>query len=143
MSAPAGFAVVFALAWVTMPFNGEMGRFRADTNALVKGQTVQVPSNFNGHFERYEFIIPGAKIVPYFAAQPVDFADVESLFKTSRYVLVQRRIGQPPCARCRILDERWDLRSRQDENDGVMAAFRTPETYWYAKEYLVERLTPE
>ena len=142
VSAPAGFAVVFALAWVTMPFNGEMGRFRADTNALVKGQTVQVPSNFNGHFERYEFIIPGAKIVPYFAAQPVDFADVESLFKTSRYVLVQRRIGQPPCARCRILDERWDLRSRQDENDGVMAAFRTPETYWYAKEYLVEPLGP-
>ena len=140
VSAPAGFAVVFALAWVTMPFNGELGRFRADTNALVKGRTVQVPSNFNGHFERYEFIIPGARIVPYFAAQPVDFADVEGLFKTSRYVLVQRRIGQPPCSQCRILDERWDLRSRQDENDGMMAAFRRPETYWYAKEYLVERL---
>ncbi len=142
VAALAGFAVVFALAWVTNPFNGELGRFRADTNALLKGRTVQVPSNFNGHFERYEFIIPGAKIVPYFAAQPVDFADVESLFKTSRYVLVQRRIGQRPCTNCRILDERWDLRSRQDENDGVTAAFKTPETYWYAKEYLVEPLAP-
>ena len=142
ITALAGFAVLFALAWVTNPFNGELGRFSASTNALLKGQTVQVPSNFNGHFERYEFIIPGAKIVAYFAAQPVDYADVESLFKTSRYVLVQRRIGQIPCANCRILDERWDLRSRQDENDGVMAAFKTPETYWYAKEYLVERLGP-
>ena len=56
--------------------------------------------------------------------------------------LVQRRIGQAPCARCRIIDERWDLRSRQDENDGFMAAFKTPETYWYAKEYLVEPLAP-
>ena len=140
VTAPAGFAVLFALAWITYPFNGELGRFRADTNAMLKGQTVQVPSNFNGHFERYEFIIPGAKIVPYFAAQPVDFADVEGLFKTSRYVLVQRRIGQRPCTNCRILDERWDLRSRQDENDGMMAAFKTPQTYWYAKEYLVEPL---
>ena len=142
VSAVAGFTVLFALAWVTKPFNEELGRFRPATDALLKGQTVQVPSNFNGHFERYEFIIPGARIVAYFAAQPVDYADVEPLFKTSRYVLVQRRIGQAPCTQCRIIDERWDLRSRQDENDGFMAAFKTPETYWYAKEYLVERLGP-
>ena len=142
ITALAGFAVLFALAWVTEPFNGELGRFSPATNALLKGQTVQVPSNFNGHFERYEFIIPGAKIVSYFAEQPVDYQDVDALFKTSRYVLVQRRVGQAPCTQCRILDERWDLRSRQDEKDGAMAAFKTPETYWYAKEYLVERLTP-
>jgi 4-amino-4-deoxy-L-arabinose transferase-like glycosyltransferase len=142
VTALAGFAVLFALAWVTNPFNGELGRFRPATNALLKGQTVQVPSNFNGHFERYEFIIPGAKIVSYFAEQPVDYADVDALLKTSRYVLVQRRVGQAPCTQCRIIDERWDLRSRQDEKDGTMAAFKTPETYWYAKEYLVERLSP-
>ncbi|NMM05721.1 glycosyl transferase [Polaromonas sp.] len=142
LTALAGFAVLFALAWVTNPFNGDLGRFRPATNELLKGQTVQVPSNFNGHFERYEFIIPGAKIVSYFAEQPVDYADVEALFKTSRYVLVQRRVGQAPCTQCRILDERWDLRSRQDEKDGTMAAFKTPETFWYAKEYLVERLAP-
>ena len=142
VTAVAGFAVVLALAWVTEPFNGALGRFKPETNTLLKGQTVQVPSNFNGHFERYEFIIPGANIVPYFAAQPVDYADVEGLFKTSRYVLVQRRVGQVPCTQCRILDERWDLRSRQDENEGAMAAFKTPETYWYAKEYLVESLNP-
>ena len=142
VAALSAFCVLFALAWVTYPFNGELGRFKPETNALLVGQTVQVPSNFNGHFERYEFVIPGAKIKDYFAAQPVDFADVESLFKTSRYVLVQRRVGQSPCARCRIIDERWDLRSRQDENDGFMAALKTPETYWYAKEYLVEPLAP-
>ena len=140
VAALSGFSVLLALAWVTNPFNGELGRFKPETNALLQGQTVQVPSNFNGHFERYTFIIPGAKIVDYFAAQPVDFADVEGLFKTSRYVLVQRRIGQKPCTACRIIDERWDLRSRQDENDGFMAALKTPETYWYAKEYLVEPL---
>ena len=142
LTALSAFSVLFALAWVTNPFNGELGHFKPETNARLLGQIVQVPSNFNGHFERYEFIIPGARIKDYFAAQPVDFVDVEGLFKTSRYVLVQRRIGQAPCARCRIIDERWDLRSRQDENDGFMAALKTPETYWYAKEYLVEPLGP-
>ncbi|MEO7886436.1 MAG: glycosyl transferase [Polaromonas sp.] len=142
VAAMSSFAVFFALAWVTAPFNGDMGHFRPETNALLKGQTVSVPSNFNGHFERYEFIIPGAKIVPYFAAQPVDYQEVDALFKNTRYALVQRRVGQAPCAGCRILDERWDLRSRQDEKEGTLGAFKSPETFWYAKEYLVERTAP-
>ena len=142
VAALAGFAVLFALAWVTQPFNGELGRFKPASIARLQGQTVAVPSNFNGHFERYEFIITGARVQPYFAAQPVDFADVDELFKTSRYALVQRRVGQSPCTQCRIIDVRWDLRSRQDEKEGTMAAFKTPETFWYAQEYLVERLTP-
>ena len=142
VTALAGFSVLFALAWVTMPFNGEMGRFKPETLARLEGQTVAVPSNFNGHFERYEFIITGAKVVPYFAEQPVDYPNVGELLTTHRYALVQRRVGQSPCAQCRIIDMRWDLRSRQDEKDGMMAAFKTPETYWYAQEYLVERLAP-
>lgn len=142
IAALSSFAVLFALAWVTLPFNGDMGHFRADTDALLKGQSVSVPSNFNGHFERYEFIIPGAKIVPYFAAQPVDYEDVSALFKNTRYALVQRRAGQKPCDGCRIIDQRWDLRSRQDEKEGTLGAFKSPETFWYAQEYLVERAAP-
>jgi 4-amino-4-deoxy-L-arabinose transferase-like glycosyltransferase len=142
IAAIASFAVLLALAWVTAPFNGVLGEFRAETIAKLQGQAVSVPTNFNGQFERYQFIIKGAKIVPYIAEQPVDYTDVEALFKTSRYALVQRRVGQAPCAQCRILDVRWDLRSRQDEKEGTLAAFKTPETFWYAREYLVERLTP-
>ena len=142
IAAMASFAVLLALAWVTAPFNGVLGEFRAETIAKLQGQAVSVPTNFNGQFERYQFIIKGAKIVPYIAEQPVDYTDVEALFKTSRYALVQRRVGQAPCVQCRILDVRWDLRSRQDEKEGTLAAFKTPETFWYAREYLVERLTP-
>lgn len=142
VAALSSFAVLLALAWATLPFNGELGRFRADTALLLQGQAVSVPTNFNGQFERYQFIIPGARIVPYLAEQPVDYTDVDALFKTSRYALVQRRVGQAPCAQCRILDRRWDLRSRQEAAEGTLAAFKTPETYWYAQEYLVERLAP-
>ncbi len=145
VASTAAFGVLLALAGVTLPFNdGALARFKPASNALLQGQTVAVPSNFNGHFERYEFIIPGAKVVDYFAEQPVDApeAEVMRLLQKNRYVLVQRRLGQLPCTACRVVDERWDLRSRQDEKDGTMAAFKTPETYWFAKEYLVERLAP-
>ena len=140
IAALASFCILFSLAWATEPFNGPVGQFKPATVALLKGQSVAVPTNFNGQFERYQFVINGAKIEPYFAAQPVKYNDVETLFKTSRYALVQRRMGQPPCTACRIIDVRWDLRSRQEE--GTMAAFRNPETFWYAQEYLVERLLP-
>lgn len=145
VASTAAFGVLLALAGVTQPFNdAALARFKPESNALMQGQTVAVPSNFNGHFERYQFIIPGATVVDYFAEQPVDVpeADVTQLLQKNRYVLVQRRLGQRPCTACRVVDMRWDLRSRQDEKDGTMAAFKTPETYWFAQEYLVERASP-
>ena len=137
--AASSFAVLFLLAWTTAPVNGAPGHFKPATALLLQGQTVRVPNNFNGQFERYHFILPGAKVVAYDAPQPVDFQDVDALIQTSSYVLVARRIGQAPCTKCRIIDERWDLRSRQDPSEGTWAAFKTPDTFWYAKEYLVER----
>ena len=140
--AAASFGVLFLLAWTTAPLNGELGRYKASTVALLKGQQVSVPNNFNGQFERYHFILPGANVVAYNAPQPVNYADVDALFKTSRYAVVARRIGQTPCTNCRIIDARWDLRSRQDPSEGTWAAIKTPDTFWYAQEYLVERAAP-
>ena len=140
--AASGFAVLFLLAWTTAPLNGELGRFKPSTVALLQGQSVSVPNNFNGQFERYQFIMPGVKVVAYDAPQPVNFVDVDALLKTSRYALVARRIGQAPCTKCRIIDSRWDLRSRHDPSEGTWAALKMPDTFWYAKEYLVERPAP-
>ncbi len=142
ITATAGFAFLLALAWVTAPFNGPMGHFKPETVALVQGQQVSVPNNFNGQFERYQFLLTGAKIVAYDAPHPVDYLEVEALFKTSRYALVQRRKGQSPCTQCRIVDVRWDIRSRQDPKEGAWAALTSPDTFWYSQEYLVERTQP-
>lgn len=142
ITATAGFAFLLSLAWVTAPFNGPLGHFKPETVALVQGQQVSVPNNFNGQFERYQFLLTGAKIAAYDAPQPVDYTDVEALFKTSRYALVQRRKGQLPCTQCRIVDVRWDIRSRQDPKESTWAALTSPDTFWYSKEYLVERIQP-
>ena len=142
IAAGTGFGFLLGLAWVTAPFNGPLGQFKPETIALVQGQQVSAPNNFNGQFERYQFLLAGAKIVAYDAPQPVDYGGVEALFKTSRYVLVQRRKGQLPCAQCRIVDVRWDIRSRQSPKEGTWAALSSPDTFWYSQEYLVERSPP-
>jgi hypothetical protein len=85
-------------------------------------------------------LLTGAKIAAYDTPQPVDFADVDALLQTSRFALVQRRKGQLPCTQCRIIDSRWDIRSRQDPKEGILAALTSPDTFWYSREYLVERL---
>ena len=108
---------------------GEKGRYKSSTVALLQGQSVKVPNNFNGRFERYQFFMPGVKVVAYDALQPVDFADVDALLETSRYELVARRIGQVPCTNCRIIDSRWDLLSRQEPSEGTLAALKTPDTF--------------
>lgn len=142
IAAVNGFGFLLALAWVTAPFNGAIGHFSPQAVALVQGQQVRVPNNFNGQFERYQFLLTGAKTVAYDAPQPVDYADadVDALLKTSRFALVQRRKGQLPCTQCRIVDARWDIRSRQDPKEGSFAALTSPDTFWYSREYLVERL---
>lgn len=144
LALPCSFAFLIAMAWVTAPFNGPIGQFKSSTVALVQGQTVRVPNNFNGQFERYQFLLTGAKVAAYDAPQPVDYsdADIDALFKTSRYVLVQRRLGQAACANCRVIDVRWDIRSRQDPKEGTWAALKTPDTFWYSREYLVEKMQP-
>ena len=142
ITAMTGFGFLLALAWVTAPFNGPLGHFKPETVALMQGQKISVPNNFNGQFERYQFLLTGAKIVSYDAPQPVDFADVDAVLKNTRYALVQRRKGQPPCTDCRIVDVRWDIRSRQDPKEGTWAALTSPDTFWYSQEYLVERLQP-
>ncbi len=142
ITAVNGFGFLLALAWVTAPFNGPIGHFSPQAVALVQGQQVRVPNNFNGQFERYQFLLTGANVVAYDAPQPVDYADVDTLLKTSRFALVQRRKGQVPCTQCRIVDARWDIRSRQDPKEGTFAALTSPDTFWYSREYLVERILP-
>ena len=144
ITAVCGSGFLLALAWVTAPFNGPLGHFSQQAVALVQGQQVRVPNNFNGQFERYQFLLTGAKVVAYDAPQPVDYADadVDTLLKTSRFALVQRRKGQAPCTQCRIIDARWDIRSRQDAKEGTFAALTSPDTFWYSREYLVEQVQP-
>ncbi len=139
----AAFYVAFA--WVTVPLEGPAGRYDAATIERVSGELVQVPSNFNGDFERFQFLLPGAQFKPYFAVQPVDFDGLQSLLAEERWAVVQRRAGNPPCGAaavpaCRIVAERWDIRSRQTNAEIRSSLLAEPQDFWFAREYLVERL---
>jgi 4-amino-4-deoxy-L-arabinose transferase-like glycosyltransferase len=124
-----------ALAWVQFPLEGRLGRFTPETVRDLSRQEVAVPSNFNGQFERYEFLLPGARIVPYSAAQPTEVTtrEIDLLLDSTPYVLVQRKLGEPPCTRCEVIDQRWDVRSRHTRSETLRTTFTSPETFWLAK----------
>jgi hypothetical protein len=78
------------------PFNGELGRFCLRPMPPLR-QTVQRAIS-TAILERYEFIIRAPRSRDYFAAQLVDYADVEGLFLHQPLAaLVQRRTGQKTC----------------------------------------------
>jgi hypothetical protein len=138
-------ALLAAFACLTLPFDGPIARFDAATVARLQGETVAVPSNFNGQFERYEFLIRGAKVKDYFAEQPTEFKDLAPLLSQHRFVLLQRRLGTPRdqvclgVPGCRIVAERWDIRSRHTRAETARNALQQPGEFWFAKEYLLER----
>ena len=140
----AGFGVFMLLAGASGPFNGPLGQFKPATLAALQGQTVAVPYNTNGQYERYFFLLPGAKTVPYLALQPGDVLDAEltALLAKNRYAVVLRRLGEPVCSTCTVVDVRWDTRSQRGAHEGALMAFEAPERYFYAREYLVQGAQP-
>ncbi|HVQ16899.1 MAG TPA: hypothetical protein VMS40_25020, partial [Vicinamibacterales bacterium] len=47
------------------PFDGERGTYGPDVQALVKGRTVWVPTNFAAREEGHRFLLPGAEVHGY------------------------------------------------------------------------------
>jgi 4-amino-4-deoxy-L-arabinose transferase-like glycosyltransferase len=133
--------LLITLGMLIAPMDRAQGRFDSTVIGMVRGQTVASPSNFNGQFERYEFLLPGAKIQPYKAPQPIETSaqEIQQLLDTHAYVLVQRKVGEPPCERCTIIAQRWDVRSRHTRNETIRTAFTSPQTFWLAREYLVSK----
>ena len=68
-----------------------------------------MPYDFNAKYEAYEFLLPGAKIRGYVETRTTDVAEL-----ASRYPLfaAHQPLDAPPCAGCRVLGERLDLRGR-------------------------------
>jgi hypothetical protein len=90
LTAACAVAWLALLGALAMPFDGGAGRYDAAAQSKLVGQTILVPQNFNAQFERYTFILPGAKTLPYDVANglPAGFKASEML--GSRWVLRSR-----------------------------------------------------
>jgi 4-amino-4-deoxy-L-arabinose transferase-like glycosyltransferase len=112
----------------------------------LRGKSIAVPNGFNGQFERYQFVLPGALITPYDAEgrntgtlQP-DMPGAERLnyllqrFDAVVWLQDTQAELQPLCVpNCTLLGQRWHIKSRHRSGE------ITWDNLWYPQEWLFRR----
>ena len=149
MDGPAG--TYASLTTATRPISPEMTNLPTPYLPHMK---LAVPSNFNGQFERYEFLLapqfPSVTLAwsPYEAGNPK--ADLNQLLQTSNAVVwVDALTGDaagsrtqtaPPCLpTCQVLAQRWIWKSRHQAGDITWRNLLRPEEWLFKQEWLLTR----
>jgi 4-amino-4-deoxy-L-arabinose transferase-like glycosyltransferase len=154
-SVAASLVVYACLGLSTAPLNGPAGRYPADAlvspaNQLTqssKGARVAVPSNFNGQFERFQFLLPGHRFVPYdsgarASAEPGAQELAGLLAQHDAVVWLQASAAEtsPPClSGCTLLGTRWELKGRHRSGEITLANLWYPQQWLFRREWLLRR----
>lgn len=140
------FGLVLSLfAWFGMlsaPLHTASNTYAPEVVAKIQGAKLATPSNFNGDFERWRFLIPGVgDITPYMDHEPNEEADIAQRLKSFDAVVVHRRWNEavPDCAQahCQILAQRIGLRGRHSSGEITLKNLETPERVMFWREYLL------
>ncbi len=120
----------------------------------VQGQRVAVPNGFTGQFERFHFVLPGARITPYdvegrnTGAFKPEMPPTERLdFLLDQFdavVWIQESLDQPQpsCVpRCTLLGSRWHVKSRHKAGEVTLQNLWYPQEWLFRREWLVTRAT--
>jgi hypothetical protein len=116
---------------------------------------VAVPNGFTGQYERFHFLLPGARITPYDAEgrntgalRPDLAADARLAYLLERFdavVWLQDRLdqAQPSCLPgCTVLATRWHIKSRHKDGEITGANLWYPEQWLFRREWLVAPSAP-
>ncbi len=147
------FGLVLSLfAWFGMlsaPLHTANNQYSPAVIAQVQGAKLATPSNFNGDFERWRFLIPGiGDIAPYMDSEPNNEADIAKRFTQFDAVVVHRYWDEPApdCAKagCELLAHRIGLRGRHPAGEINFKSLQTPERVMFWHEYLLlKKPTPQ
>ena len=121
------------------PFDGARGTYGADVQALVKGRTVWVPTNFAAREEGHRFLLPGADVRGY----PLD-SNLTAADLATRYPIFAVRVpmNAPDVGVGRVLGERLDIATRQTSAQIMeMLGGRVFENL-FVRELLIEAMSP-
>lgn len=139
------------------PMDGPLGRYDERAMAAAPAGRIAVPSGFNGQFERFRFLLPGAhQFVPYDSraqararrgpdaeGQAQATAELRQLLETHDAVIWTASHGEqtaPPCLPgCRVLGERWLLTSRHAPGEVRKDNLWYPQQWLYRREWLLLR----
>lgn len=129
---------------LSAPLNAASNGYSREVVAQLQGKTLATPSNFNGDFERWRFLLPSvASVTPYWEDDyPADATHITQLLNHYDAIVVHRLWIDPApdcqAAHCTVLAQRIGLRGRQKSGEITREALRTaPEQVLFWREYLL------
>ena len=148
-------AVYTSFGVMVHPLGTDIAGYPAAVKNQVKSKRVAVPNGFTGQFERFQFVLPGARITPYDAegrntgalkpemppAERLDFL----LDQFDAVVWLQDSLDQPQPSclpRCTLLGMRWHVKSRHKAGEVTLQNLWHPNEWLFRREWLVARATP-
>lgn len=145
-------AVYASFGLMVQPLGTDTAGYSAAVQARMKGQRLAVPNGFTGQYERFHFVLPGARITPYDAegrntgALKPELAPTERLdFLLDQFdavVWLQDSLDQqgPSCLpRCTLLGARWHVKSRHKTGEVTLQNLWYPQEWLFRREWLVTR----
>ena len=143
----ACLAVYAAFGLTVAPLDGNQGRYGAATQAAFVKKSVAVPSNFNAQWERFEFLLPGNRIVPFDMAALGEGdkapATLGALLRAHDAVVWgQASVTdlEPPCRPgCRVVATRWVVKERHKSGDITWGNLWHPQLWLFSREWLTTR----
>jgi len=151
----AVLAVYASFGLMVQPLGTDSAGYSAAVQTRMKGQRLAVPNGFTGQFERFHFVLPGARITPYDAegrntgAFKPELAPADRLeFLLDQFdavVWLQDSLDQqgPSCLpRCTLLGTRWHVKSRHKAGEVTLQNLWQPNEWLFRREWLVARTPP-
>ncbi|APW43964.1 ArnT family glycosyltransferase [Rhodoferax saidenbachensis] len=150
----ACLAVYACFGLMVAPISGPEAGYTAAVQAQMRGQRVAVPNGFTGQYERFHFILPGARITPYDAegrntgALYPDMPPAQRLDKLltefDAVVWLQEDLNeQPSCLpRCTLLAQRWHVKSRHKSGEVTLDNVWRPQEWLFRREWLIVKVAP-
>ena len=149
-------AVYATFSCMVNPLSNAGAGYKRDVLARIDGRDVAVPNGFTGQYERFHFVLPGAKLTPYDAegrntgAYRPDLPATERLdFLLGQFdavVWLQDDLDQvqPGCKpACQVLGSRWHVKSRHKSGEITWDNLWHPELWLFRKEWLISAETPQ
>ena len=144
-------AVYASFSLMVAPLSAPDAGYSAAAKEQVHGKRVGVPNGFTGQFERFHFVLPSAKLIPYDAegrntgAYQPDLPPAKRLpyllGQFDAVVWLQDDLVQtePSCApQCKLLGTRWHVKSRHKTGEVHWGNLWQPQEWLFRHEWLVE-----
>jgi 4-amino-4-deoxy-L-arabinose transferase-like glycosyltransferase len=148
-------AVYAAFGLMVAPLSTPESSYPLSVQQQMVGKRVVVPNGFNGQYERFHFVFPGARITPYDAdgrntgalypdMPPKDRLQT-LLGEFDAVVWLQDDLSEmgPSCQpQCQVIAQRWHVKSRHKEGEVTLDNLWQPQQWLFRREWLVVPSAP-